>query len=578
VLLVWRERLLQRVRDPLVWILLVVGVLRLVAIGWGLPSSTGWDNDGVAPRDFLFGLVRTYEPGSFFTYPPVHLMILAVLTAPGWILGLVRARSFVPSDVVAEFVKVPYMTAFSLVARLVSAAMSIGIVVTLAAMATEIRGKRAGLCVAVIAGINVVFNYYAHTSNLDVPCLFWGMLSLLALMRAVARRDTKRLRACFLLAAVAIGTKDQAYALFLLTLPLVIVSWFLADPWARAHARTILREIVRSGVLALLLLLVIDGAPLNPSGFGARIRFLAGTASQDHATYAADAAGWLAVVRDSLIYFERYYPLGFVPLVAIGVGLTVSLRGNPPVVVAGLVPLLAVVSFTLAFNCVSRRTEHRFLLPQMLLWSVYAGLAAEALLFQERRSLALASRVAAVPLVGYAVYQCAAVNVALLRDPRYDAEAWIHDHVRVGDVVEVYGNDAYLPRFSAELTVTRVDTGPLANRSVIPGVTEIQAPFSRVEQRRPDWIVLCEGWAWRFLYERDKPFERGKVVSPAQMARERDIDAIGYFRGLVRGEQRYALTRTLAFQSRFWPVVDIHASTARRLWIFQRVNPASPPD
>src|SRR5258706_12409630 len=119
----------------------------------------------------------------------------------------------------------------------------------------------------------------------------------------------------------------------------------------------------------------------------------------------------------------------------------------------------------------------------MLLWSVYAGLAAEALLFQERRALSLASRAAAVPLVGYAVYQCAAVNVALLRDPRYDAEAWMRDHVRVGDVVEVYGNDAYLPRFSADLTVTRVDTDPLANPTVIPGVTEIQSPFSRAAHR-----------------------------------------------------------------------------------------------
>ena len=98
-------------RSPLAWVVIVAGIIRIVGIGWGLPASDGWDNDGVAPRDYLAGLVETFTPGHFYTYPPVHLLLLAILTSPVTIVALVKAPSLAPADVVAEIVKVPYMTA-----------------------------------------------------------------------------------------------------------------------------------------------------------------------------------------------------------------------------------------------------------------------------------------------------------------------------------------------------------------------------------------------------------------------------------------------------------------------------------
>ena len=60
------ERARAIARSPLAWIVLAVGVLHVVGIGWGLPASDGWDNDGVAPRDFLPGLAATFTPGRFY--------------------------------------------------------------------------------------------------------------------------------------------------------------------------------------------------------------------------------------------------------------------------------------------------------------------------------------------------------------------------------------------------------------------------------------------------------------------------------------------------------------------------------
>src|SRR5688500_7286538 len=100
-------------------VLLAVAIVHAVGIGWGLPASDGWDVDGVAPRDFLPGIVKTFTPGDYHTYPPLHLAILTVLTLPVTIVQLVRAPSLTPSDLVATFLSTPVMTAFALVARLV---------------------------------------------------------------------------------------------------------------------------------------------------------------------------------------------------------------------------------------------------------------------------------------------------------------------------------------------------------------------------------------------------------------------------------------------------------------------------
>src|SRR4051812_1412521 len=87
-------------RSPLFWILCGAAILRVPGLTWGLPASDGWDSDGIAPRDFLVGVIKALQPGEFFTYPPLHLLLLTFLTSPGWIVGLFKARSFAPADLI----------------------------------------------------------------------------------------------------------------------------------------------------------------------------------------------------------------------------------------------------------------------------------------------------------------------------------------------------------------------------------------------------------------------------------------------------------------------------------------------
>src|SRR5262249_44366015 len=145
-----------------------------VAMDWGLPGSDGWDNDGVAPRDFLPGLASSFTPGHFYTYPPVHLAILAILTLPITCVALVRAPSMAIPDIVGEIIKVPYMTATAYVARFVSLGMSLATVVFIARIAEEVRAhelgidppakdtrvRTAGYAAAAFAGVNASLTYY----------------------------------------------------------------------------------------------------------------------------------------------------------------------------------------------------------------------------------------------------------------------------------------------------------------------------------------------------------------------------------------------------------------------------------
>jgi hypothetical protein len=566
-----RERLRRAATSPLFWVLLGVLALRLVGLGWGLPASDGWDNDGVAPRDFLSGLVETFTPGKFFTYPPVHLVLLGLVTSPITGVALAKAPSLAPAEVIGEILKVPYMTAAALVARAISAVMSVGIVWAMAKIAEELRGRRAGLAVAIVCGLNAPLTYYAHTTNLDVPYLFWASLALLALVRTLARREPRRLRHVAVLAALAIGTKDQAYATIGLAAPLALVAWLAMDPWPRKNLRAVLTNALAAALLFAALLLVTLAIVFNPTGFRARLAFLVGSASQDFAHYSTDAKGLALVVADSLLRFERYYP--WVLGVAVVLGLVVAVRsGRENLRAAALVPLLGALSFTVLFNCTARRTEHRFLLPQMVFWSVYAGIFLEVLVFQlrSRTQRRLGAAIAGV-LFGWALFKCADVDANLVLDPRYEAEAWLNEHAAAGDVIEVHGLNVYLPRFPAQARVIRVGHEPVNRRNPLPGVLEVQGDYGDAERRDARFLVVSEGWVWRYLIDLDEwTAQSGKVLPKTQLQNSTEADGTTFFQGLVKGRRGFTRVHESKWTSTLWPRLDIHASTAREIWIFER--------
>lgn len=580
------RRLLERVFRPLRSLfadlvaservlLLAIAAVHVIGIGWGLPGSDGWDVDGVSPRDFLPGIIKTYTPGDYFTYPPLHLLLLTVLTLPVTVVALIRAPSLSQHDVIQAFLHVPVMTTFAFVARVVSLLMSLGIVVVVGRLAAAIFGPRARPWAMAIAGVEAAGTYYAHTTNLDIPALFWGSCALLALVRALEEDAPRKLRRVAVLAACAIATKDQAYAVFALSVPCVLLGWAVVRrrDGGAAPLRELLKETAWFAVIGLALVLVLDAAVFNPGGFAARVRFLTGPASQDFAQYSRDWPGRLAALRDAATFLPKHYPLAFAPLFALGVVIAVARAAGRARVIA-FVPLLAILSFTLAFNCVARRVEERFMLPQMQLLAVYGGGAIAGVLelsaVARRKALAWMVRLGGAACIASGLHMSAVVIANMLGDARYDAEAFLQAHVQPGEVIEIYGSNVYLPRFPEHARVQRIGNISTDNRNPMPGVEEKEAQLGDVLERSPRWVVVSSGYAWRFLREKDGN-EGGHILPESQRLSLADLDATNYMRALFAGRAGYTVAHFSHYEgTALLPPRPLHASLATDVWVFER--------
>jgi hypothetical protein len=566
-------------------VLVVAAVLHGVGLSWGMPGSDAWDNDGVAPRDFLPGLVDTFTPGKFYTYPPLHLALLGLLTLPVTVLATVRAGTTAVASVMTVILEPPYMTAMAMTARIVSLLMSLAIIVTLAKAAEEIvpseRRRGVAIGVAAFATVNVSFDYYAHMSNLDVPYLFWASLAVLALVRAIARREPRRIRHVAIFGALAITTKDQAYALFLFGVPAALALWFALDSWARANAKRVLLEAAAALVIAGSIVAVVDGAVTNPSGFSARVRFLTGSASQDYATYSRDAAGRWYALADVALVWDKHYPPALAAFLAIGLvdSFVTARREGRSATAAALVPLAVALSFTLCFNLLARRVEERFTLPQMLLAAIYAGIGLDRVWTRLRKGgpvVRWGARAACALAFAVAAWRCITLDANLLLEPRYDAEDYLASHARPGDTIEVHGLNVYLPRFRPGMKVVRVGPSAPGRRSPLPEVVEVQGSLGAIAQRNPHWVVVSECYVWRYL-QRDLTADTGRIVPTVQKSDAHDADATAFFQGLWGGRLGYHVAHEARVTSHVFRRVELHASVGCPIFVFERNATAPAP-
>lgn len=624
--------------------LLVVAIVRVVGIGWGLPASDGWDVDGIAPRDFLPGLVETFTPGHYFTYPPFHLALLALLTLPMTLVGLARAPSMAPADLLPAFLSDGIMTSFALAARATNLVMSLGVVLVMGKLSESAFGtRRARVWAMAFAGTEAAATYYAHTTNLDMPMLFWGSLAILAFVRAVeasagrapgsllALRSISSgaglaagpnyLRRAAIFAAFAIASKDQGYALFAIAVPVGVVIWlygvkggravnWAAGGWGGTFAgesgEVVEKRFVASGESAdkrlsgsgeaakatfagesggsgdtratelnegvsarrlawaagicIGLVLLIDGALFNPSGFAARLRFLTGPASQDFAQHARTWAGRASALEDTILFLPHHYPLIAAPVFLIGIWLALRSKRGAAQLVA-MMPLLVIVSFTLAFNCVARRVEERFVMPQMQFLAVYAGVIGVV----AHRWV----RFAGGAVVVWALRDAATIDANMLGDARYAAEDYMRAHFGGGERVETYGSNVYLPRFPEAAAVSRV--GVTKGKNPMPGVTEVEGRLGDVDARAPLWIVVPQGFAWRYLQADHAPDAEGRVLPAIQRSHLQDADSTEFVRSLFAEKLDYRLAAHFHYAgSSLFPPRPLHASLATDVYIFER--------
>jgi hypothetical protein len=103
------------------------------------------------------------------------------------------------------------------------------------------------------------------------------------------------------------------------------------------------------------------------------------------------------------------------------------------------------------------------------------------------------------------------------------------------------------------------------------GVTEVQAPLSGIEARRPRFVVENQCFAGFFL-----GFSGGAAdgrIEPTSIRRDdANADATAFFHGLFSGRLPYRLVHESRIESTVFPNVDIHASVGCPMYVFERTD------
>jgi len=536
-----------------------------LAIGctWGLPGSDSWAADSISPRSCGLGaIVETYWPGHFHTYPPLHTWLLTVLSLP-W-MALAAARVGLHVDALGlELIKPLYMTAIEVSARAVTAAMALGIVLVTMRYWTRVANRRVGVLAGVAIACDATFVYYGHTGNLDVPCLFWIVLTVDRAQRVAS--GEAREWGMWLCAACAVLTKDYAAAALVGCLPFAIAAALArasSSPSGDRERSARARRLAVGGLASGAVYLAVSGALVNPSGFCRRLAFLFGPASQGWTPYPPGWRGAFAVAVDATRAIPRFgsWPLAAAALV--GVVMVLSSPGARDRVALSL-PMVTALSFAIVFDLGARRSEERFLLPQAVLLFPYAAFLFERAWSWQPAVAALAGAASVVPALG----GVASMDATLVADARYGAEAFLAT-LPAGTPVEVYGGPVFLPRIPRRLSARRPGVEPLADRQRIDGVEEIVDPAMDPRPRAPEVIVLSTELSNEAVTEPPT-----RPLPPATIAYH-DAASHRLLRGLYDGSLGYARVGTFRCAVP-WPLEcrSIHDSTAGPVWIYRRSSP-----
>jgi len=429
----WLER--EQVWSTLKWVLAASLILNVAGAWWGLPGGS-WAPDELTPTLVMGGAARAFSNGWFDRYPAFHYYVLTLAFSPLLLLerlGRVDLGAVTPYALLA------------LIGRLVSIAMGIGTLLALYACGARTFGRRAGVFAAAMFALVAPFVYYAKTTNLDVPYLFWFALSMvyyLRLLDGLALRDFIGLAVC---ATLAICTKDQAYGLYPL-MPLAIVHrmWQANREAGDLHPlkRALLdRRLQWAALAAVIVFACVHNVAFNARGFWDHVQLVTGPASETYRDFERSLAGRIGLFRLTvdIIRMAWGWPMFLVSVAGIIVAVINPSYRRPARWIAW-----PAVSYYLSFINVVLYNYDRFMLPVCLVLSLFGGLALDRWVAGVRGRpwrVAAAAAVFACTLL-YATL----VDLVMLRDSRYTVEQWLAARVGPGELIGFVFPRQYYPR------------------------------------------------------------------------------------------------------------------------------------
>ena len=474
-------------RRALLLLLAVLLVLDLVGIGWGLPHTLAPQPDDIA-KPTLDSIRQGFVGPS--KYPKVHQLTLAVAYAPylGWLwaCGDLDLGGHAVSEVGASALKDPAtaITTLLLIARGVNVALHLGLVALLFAAARRLtHADDPALAVAALFGLSPVLGLFARGTWVDVPMLFWFAAALLAWLRALERPTRRRLLAYFVLAVLAVCTKEQC-AFALVPISVILVVHVLRRDTARsgdlvAASRHPLADLAVAGGAGLLLFALLNDLLWAPRLFVERLRWWGG--EMETYRHIMGGAAPAATLAHDVAYGVWFAAGPVLALLIVAAVARLLLRPSR----AGWRLLAPMLIYPVWLGASIGFMQPRYTFPVVLLGALLVAQQAGAMWASRtsrpaaRRALALGLAVAVTLQAAHA----AQVAWALADAPLATATRWLDQHLPDRTAVEIYQNEEELPGLRAV--------------GLVPALTH-DMTTAGFAARRPAAIVVTDADHWRF--------------------------------------------------------------------------------
>jgi len=499
-------------------------ILLVTGIWWGWPGE-GWAPDELTPAVVRDAMDLNFAGGWHDKYPPFHYVVLAATYVPFLVadrLGLIAA--WTPEG----------QSVLMLVSRLLSVAMALGTLRLLTHLGTRLFTSRVGVLSALCGVTFLPFVYYGKMANLDVPYVFWFLLSLV-FWEDIRRTGSLRAYVGFAASgAIAVATKDQAYGLYVLPAVAILWSSVRRGEW---------RNMALAIIVAALTFVLCFNLLFNASGFIAHMQVMTGPASSGYRMFPSTIFGVVQLL--GVIGSQLLFCVGIAGATAIVVALAEWYRDRRRAQWWLLLPILSLV---LTFILVVGYVYDRFLLPVLGVLSIVAATGLERML--ESRGRSRYAAMAGVALVVVLVWRAASLDALLVTDSRYAVERWLRNHVGPADTVASFGDRTHLPRFDEFLHLT------------LEGTREDTLRTS------PRFIVVNTRWMKR--YPPDSP--RGEWLAWLESGRAPYRESLRHRTSMGPSLLRFDRTFTDRVENTYTNLDKINPEIV----IFERTLPASP--
>ncbi len=494
-------------------IVLVCGVLSSIGLDWGRTGFVSWAPDSIEGIVVVGNMHRLFGTWTH-KYPRMQFLINAAFYRP-----MIKYWEDNPQIIYgpdgrasnAVVLNPKRLDKLAAVSRIISMTMGLGLVVGVYMLTKNFFEDKVA---AIFAGLGitvcVIFIYYNHTANVDVPYLFWYVWGWYFFVKCIRQGRWiyfVLMPICF---AFSICTKDAA-AGYIAAVPIAFVLYHAVDIIKNKQGvREGLKRVfsVKAILAAFILVLIyatFQGIIFSPSGYFERMSFWTRFLGDDPEN--AKFAGQLNLLWKVCVQFYRGmgWPLLGASLIAVIYGL-IRFPLKTVMLMLGLFTFYFVVVMRIRFSV------PRFYMPAMIGLLIILGKAFSDLVKVGRFGF----WVKFVPIAfvyGLSFLYCVGLVIELANDPRVQAEKWVRENVSSDSSVSaLFRNKIYAPRLQFHILNYRPSWSA-------PSIAAAKGNWSKM----PDYIVVS---SWYLAGSR-----KNKDIKGALKNGEIEYSRVGHFTG-----------------------------------------------